>query len=143
MGDARLQFQESIRILEKTSLCRMPIEDASADFSGYVSIGSGEIRITILDTEGMDIKGWIAVVGWSSLILGHQDLKQSEAPALSDQAGDLLRGMMDTILMRTLDRHPGVKQIVIASPYWMHGLVEKNLSSLRDKISPILMETIV
>lgn len=143
MGDTLGRVTDSIRILEKTPLRPVSLDEMGDGLSGYLSIGSGEIRITVLDEEGLDILGWIAVIGWSALIKGDQDLKQSEAPVLTDDAGVDLHRMLDTVLGRTLDKHLAVKRIIIAAPYWMHDLIQNNVMSLRDKVSPILMETIV
>lgn len=143
MDEAAERISHGIRILERTpfhSPCQMGDE---GDLVGFVTIGSGEIRITVLDAEGFDTLGWIAAIGWTSLVHGGQDIKQSEAPVLIDSAGSALRCILDTIFIRTLDKHDSIKKINLAAPFWMQDLIETNVMSIREKISPVVLEAVV
>lgn len=143
MDEAVERISQCIRIIEKTPFRAISPERGDNNLAGFVTIGSGEIRISVLDAEGLDTLGWIAAIGWTSLIHGGQDIKQSEAPVLVEAAGATLCRILDAIFARTLDKHAGVKMINLAAPCWMHGLLEANVMTIRDRISPVLMETVV
>ena len=143
MDEAVERMSQGIRILERTSFKGGFAEGCERELAGFVTIGSGEIRITVLDDEGSDMLGWIAAIGWTSLIHGEQDIKQSDAPILTEAAGLALYRILDTIFARTLDKHAAVKKINIAAPCWMHDLIAANVMTVRERVSPVVLETVV
>lgn len=110
----------------------------------YVSIGAGETHVTVLDTEGNEIRGWTAVIGWSilpriALLSGcslplYGEAQISDALTGAVRVGDTvidatefvaesvvtLGRILSDILQRTIAGDPQIQSLVLAAPPWAH-----------------------
>lgn len=127
---------------------RHDIPAPHGDTRVFVSIGAGETHVTVLSDQGDCEDRWTAVFGWSFLCLlafesdNVSRVLESEALVsramrgsvkvygqvvdttdLIDKASGILKDALETILSRTVGSGEIHDDIVLAAPFWMHGLL--------------------
>ena len=156
-----------IPIFETRKALLRDFRDASeASLTAYVTIGTGETRVTLLDQDGRDIMAWTAVFGWAEFAAIVLDEDTGQHIHLSDErmltqatSGQLIHdgGLLDTshfiesaiatlndavgeILSRTIGSEARVGGVILAAPSWMHGLMRFGVTDLRGDISPNILD---
>jgi len=123
-------------------------EDALGDATVYLTIGTSETRVSILDDEGVCLGRWAATFGWSFMfdlpisvngsdvqfehaetvaraisgkakIFGHQ----VDTTAWVELAESKILNALGDILNRTIGAGERYSGIVLCAPKWMHGLL--------------------
>lgn len=135
------------------------IDPACADAVAYVSIGAGETHVTVLDSEGTDIKSWTAVIGWSSLFSvpmsnfgvtavyprSEDDLERifngnDESLEFMSSSVMMIKSLLHQIISRTIDSDAMSCMIVLSAPSWLHDCLKSCISALPYEFHPEILD---
>jgi hypothetical protein len=130
----------------------------------FVSIGAGETRVNVIDDEGRSITSWVAVFGWSSLCslrIDHEgdELrvksvemmtralrgslrrygKEVDTSSFKAAARKHFQGALGYIVDQTVGDASEYDRIILASPEWLHDVLQDCLS-IRPHIAPEIQE---